>query len=400
MLTKLILASLVPVLATTTAAHADDKAQLRPSPMFEIDAVATQTHAHIVSETVWINGAWTLQDYRAKTPRTTSGRLTEDQLRELRDELARTTWSKTYNRRACPPLPTITTEFSAGGKLVWTEPSCGADLDQASAQSLARIRTLLAAAIAPEAAPQCAPSGTPLVELDENESTWAVYRDGAWTLDLHAAAGQPAMRQLRCLNKTTIAKIEADLAKATWTISHPMHCAAVSIDYLTIKVGGKSVFTERTCNPDQLDATSARMLADIERLMDFAQPPACLPGGPTPLVELDYLDLRAHSDQRTVTLADSGAWTADVTVDGRLVRRTAGCLTGDALARIAKAVKDSSWSVTKLAVTCRAMSVRSTVVKVDGKQILVERLCGAEQLDADSAKALHEIEKLLADATK
>lgn len=140
------------------------------------------------------------------------------------------------------------------------------------------LASLLLLALTAHAAPppRCTASGTPLVELDELDRTTAVYRDGSWTRELHPngkLATSPDAHQSRCLGNDVIAKIEAKLKAARWTISHPIHCMAISAARTIVKINGKVVFTERMCNPDALDDASARALLDIERLMD---------AGPTP----------------------------------------------------------------------------------------------------------------------
>jgi hypothetical protein len=399
---KLFFASLLPLLASSTVAGAQPAERMRPSPLLDIEVVVPATHAKVTSTHVWMTGGWSFEDFRGKTPSTASGRLTEHQLRVLRDELGRAPWQHRYTQPPCA-IPQLATEYRVKGQLVYTAPGCGDSLDETSVQVLAFTRGFLAGAIAPSTtvAAGCERVGTPLVELDERERTYVVYRNGAWALDTRVA-GQAETHQEHCLGRDVMAKIEADVAAASWTISHPIHCMAISLDYMIVKIDGRKVFTERMCNPDQLDDKSARMLAEIEQLMGAgASPvqPACAPQG-TPVIELDFDDVRTHSPQRVVTLWSTSAWTVDETVDGKQTSHRTGCLAGDALSKIETEVKTAPWQVQQLQITCRAFSSRSTVVKINGKQVIVERLCGNEKLDDASAKHLAEIEKLLDAATK
>jgi hypothetical protein len=395
MTTKLLLASLPLFISSIAGADPDSQHRIAPrAPIYEIDVVATQTHAKITSTLVWPNGAWTLEDFRTKTPTTKSGRLDAAQRKQLVDDLSRATWKKNYVAVRCMAPPVISTEYHAFGALVWTEPTCGEILDAESRDVLARADALVLGATG-QAPVACTPTGTPLVELAERERTWTVYRDGAWTLDLHTP-GQTPSRQSKCLDKVVIAKIEADVAQATWTISHPVHCMARSVDRTVVKVNGQVVFTERMCNPDALDDASAQRLADIEQLMGFAQPPGCLPTPDAPLVELDYKDSRAHAPQRTVTVWESGAWLVEETVDGSSTKHATGCLAAAERKAIVDDVAAAPWQVTLHDITCHALSSSSTIVKIRGKLVVERRLCGADALDNESAKRLAAIEKLVA----
>jgi hypothetical protein len=141
---KLYLASLLPLLASATSLAQPHP--LRPTAVLEIDTVSSQTHAKITSEQIWVNGAWTHQDFRSKTPTTTSGRVGDDQLRALRAELALAPWHHMYSQPPCP-LPATTTEYRVDGKLVYTEPACGDNLDATSLAVLAYARGFVAGAI-------------------------------------------------------------------------------------------------------------------------------------------------------------------------------------------------------------------------------------------------------------
>jgi hypothetical protein len=113
--------------------------RMRPTLELEIDTVAGQTHAKITSVHIWATGAWTFEDFRSKTPKTASGRISADALRALHAELARAAWQHTLTQPPCE-TPQIATEYLVAGKLVYTDPTCGDDLDAASQQALAYAR--------------------------------------------------------------------------------------------------------------------------------------------------------------------------------------------------------------------------------------------------------------------
>ena len=123
----------------------------------------------------------------------------------------------------------------------------------------------------PTPTPTCSATGTALVVLDELDRTTSIYRDGSWTRDLHPngkLATSPSAHEQRCLGKDVAAKVQADIKAAPWTISHPIHCMAMTSARTIVKINGKVVFTERMCNSEALDDKSARLLLEIERLMD------------------------------------------------------------------------------------------------------------------------------------
>jgi hypothetical protein len=273
MLKPLVIASLIA--SASSAARADDAnaRRMRPEPLFEVNVVAGRTHAKITSTTVWASGAWSFEDFRSKTPKTSNGRLDADQVRALREELAGTPWKHTYSQASCV-TPVIETEYRVSGKVVFDDANCADQLDAVSLETLAFARGFVAGAVAPTTTrTSCVRDGKPLVEIEDRggtvERTWAVYATGAWQLTTQpgSPAGGQATTEDKCLGKDVIAKIEADIDAASWTISHPIHCMAMSTESRVVKINGKTVFTERMCNPDKLDDTSARSLADIKSLI-------------------------------------------------------------------------------------------------------------------------------------
>lgn len=258
----------------------DDRCPPTGPALFEIASVertgdADHQNRKVLSTTkVYTNGAWTVEGLA--TPRTATGYLDAAVAKEIANDLSRAKWQRLYTQPPCPPPPAITTEFLSNGKSLWVEPSCAVQLDADSAKLLAHVRTLVDAAVAPPPPVSCTPSGTPLVELEDRDRTTAIYSDGSWTRDAHpngALVTSPGAHQQHCFAKDVVAKIEADIKAASWMISHPVHCMAVSSARTIVKINGKVVFTERMCNPDALDDTSARLLAEIERLVDASPTP-------------------------------------------------------------------------------------------------------------------------------
>jgi hypothetical protein len=238
------------------------------APLFQIDVRKIEGDRAILASTkLFGNGEWALDDTRATPARHDTGRINGAQLEQIRDDLARATWKSRPLGIMCRARGSEVTEFRENGRLVWTQQVCQSQaLDQVSKQSLDDIEKILRAATTQQLA--CAPSGTPLVELDERERVIAVYRDGAWTLDTKPDAKiVTQIHERKCLSKDVVKTIADDAKNAPWISTPVVHCMAMSIDYRTVKVDGKAVWTERICNPAKLDDVSANMLVEIEKLM-------------------------------------------------------------------------------------------------------------------------------------
>ncbi len=184
MLNRLFFASLVPLFLSATA----DARRLAPAPIFEIETVAAETHSKITAERIFVNGHWTIEDFRSKTPRTTSGHVTDEQMRALRAELAKAPWQHTYSHPPCA-RPTTETHYSVNGKVVFSEPACGDKLDDESLRVLAYARGFVDGAMVapneppppPPPPPTCEITGAPLVVLANKTDALALYRSGAVT---------------------------------------------------------------------------------------------------------------------------------------------------------------------------------------------------------------------------
>ena len=121
-----------------------------------------------------------------------------------------------------------------------------------------------------------------------------------------------------------------------------------------------------------------------------ADAPACKAGGAI-MVEVD----KRHDEKSVVDtkVFGAGGWIQHV-VRGDLAEEHHGCLTADQRAKLDRLVKSVPWKIETARITCKAMSLDSTVYTVAGKS-WTQRLCGAEHLDDKSAKALAEIESIV-----
>lgn len=390
----------------------DDRCAPTGTPLVELDQLRRSFESQhpapqpISTLRLYDNGAWTFVE--VGTPgRTATGYLDARALKIVRDDLARATWKTSQLDVTCAAISPTYTDVHVRGKAVWTDAVCsGAVLDDVSAKSIAEIRKLLDDATAAKPAAACAPLGTPVVELDFLDArsdvaqrTVAVYVTGASTLDVKQK-GQPDVHETRCLAAPELAKIEGLLAVPWKTTRLPNHCMAKTTSLEVVKISGAPVFTEEMCGAEVLDPASAKSLAELDRLLApaAATTPACAPSG-RQLVELDFIDDIATAPQATVRLFASGGWTFDETTKTKATRSFSGCLGKDAVATIIADVDAAPWQVTRKPIACRAYGSRSTAIKIDGKLVFTERACSGDVLDADSAKRLAEIEKLLDVAT-
>ncbi len=119
------------------------------------------------------------------------------------------------------------------------------------------------------------------------------------------------------------------------------------------------------------------------------------PGKGTPIVELEYRDETPDAYQLRVVLYANGRQTATRSGGNERSFSLPGCRSDAQMKPIKDALKAATWKVTHARITCKARSPKSTVVKIDGRVVITEEVCGADSLDATSAKRLAEIEALL-----
>lgn len=125
--------------------------------------------------------------------------------------------------------------------------------------------------------PSCSDRGGVLFEIDHlqyQQSELELFEGGKWTFHSKTREAQG------CLSRDQMKTIRDDLARATWTgnVADAM-CAAVSLGYTQYSTHGKTVWTQRMCQLEYLDATSRRSLDDIENILLTVstehKPPCC-----------------------------------------------------------------------------------------------------------------------------
>ena len=107
-----------------------------------------------------------------------------------------------------------------------------------------------------------------------------LYATGAWHFESHDGNGKLLRSANGCFSNMQMQAIRADLSRATWTVKQAQAaCMAISADFTTYSVHGQLVWTARMCQLDYLDETSAKSLAEIEKMLDDASaprtPPCC-----------------------------------------------------------------------------------------------------------------------------
>jgi hypothetical protein len=92
-----------------------------------------------------------------------------------------------------------------------------------------------------------------------------VYESGAWV------TSQMGRIERGCLPADVVVKIRTELASAKWEVAYDeITCAAVPMYFVDYTVFGKGVYTEAMCNGQRLDADSAKVLADVTKLVTEA----------------------------------------------------------------------------------------------------------------------------------
>jgi hypothetical protein len=100
------------------------------------------------------------------------------------------------------------------------------------------------------------------------------------------------------------------------------------------------------------------------------------------------------------SLLDSGAWTFEkFDANGKLSRKAEGCLETTKVDALRALYTKATWKTTPV-IHCMAMSNSFTDYTFHGGVVWNARMCDADKLDDDSAKAITAITTLIADVTK
>ncbi|HEV7555277.1 MAG TPA: hypothetical protein VGO00_07485 [Kofleriaceae bacterium] len=260
------------------------------------------------------------------------------------------------------------------------------------------MKTVIALAIlcsvATARADDCKATGKPLFTIDTVDmgkvtSSTKLYDNGAWTVD--ATSG--------CADKAVAPKVKTLMAKAPWTISHPVHCMIATSKWTNYYTGDKLLFSERACNPDKLDDVSENTLAEIIGVVTAATQPTatgCKPTGNVVFQIKHNAVPAAKLTTSSMSVFATGAWMyTETTADGKPGKLKGGCLDKAQQTRIEDDVKAAPWKVTIPRVRCMARSQTFVEYSVQGKVVFMKQVCG-NSLDDDSAKKLDDIEHILA----
>jgi hypothetical protein len=98
----------------------------------------------------------------------------------------------------------------------------------------------------------------------------------------------------------------------------------------------------------------------------------------------------AGFDGNSIAVFESGAWVTSLM--GRVER---GRLPADVVARIRTELASAKWEIARDEVTCAAVPMSFTDYTVSGKLVFTDAMCSGQHLDADSAKVLDDVTKLV-----
>jgi len=130
----------------------------------------------------------------------------------------------------------------------------------------------------------CSAGGAVLFEIDHRVDPGAklgtsaikVFVSGAWTRDESDADGKALAPTSGCLARPDLKQLETTLHGTPWKVSVArMHCMAVSATFTVFQVDGKTVFTQRLCSGESLDAKSrAKLDAAVAQVEQAVAKPA------------------------------------------------------------------------------------------------------------------------------
>jgi len=247
----------------------------------------------------------------------------------------------------------------------------------------------------------CEAQGPVLFRIDQLEqgkivSSDKLFATGGWTTTgVDAATG--------CAEQSTIDKVRHLVGSVSWTIEHPIHCEAMSTKSTAYSSNGKPLFTERMCNPDQLDDKSAKALDELKSML--AQITAsksvggCRPGGDV-VVEIEHgAAPQAKAATSTLMVYAGGYWAFEAkNPDGSSAASKHGCLGSGDKARIQRDL-EAPFTVTTPRVRCMAKSMSFVKYRVRGKDVFTKQICGAV-LDEKSQANLDDIESMFEHAAQ
>jgi hypothetical protein len=135
-----------------------------------------------------------------------------------------------------------------------------------------------------------------------------------------------------------------------------------------------------------------------------AKPAPVVPVAPTPVAKDDAIlfgisprpngQYGAGFDGKAITVFENGDWVTSVM--GRIGR---GHLPADVLAQIRTELASATWKVAYDQLTCAAVPSFFIDYRVSGKLVYTQAMCNGAQLDAESAKVLDDVTKLVTAAS-
>jgi hypothetical protein len=141
------------LLAATAHADKAPTCKAEGAPIFEIDRKDTANPKSLQAATLYATGAWTFEatDAEGKKSAPTSGCLSADAMKKIKQELAAAKWKTTTAKIHCMAISPLFTAYKAGGKQVFEAHVCGAQtLDEDSNKAVQDLEKELAAAFPPK----------------------------------------------------------------------------------------------------------------------------------------------------------------------------------------------------------------------------------------------------------
>ncbi len=104
-----------------------------------------------------------------------------------------------------------------------------------------------------------------------------LWANGAWSFAQTKADGVAGRLVSGCLADDKLVTVRTALTKAPWTIKHwEVSCAAIGPNLTEYAVRGKLVYTDAVCSADELDADSAKRLAEVVAIFAELSKPSAI----------------------------------------------------------------------------------------------------------------------------
>lgn len=246
------------------------------------------------------------------------------------------------------------------------------------------------------------PGSTLILEVDrlsrpegKHLSKLLVFDNGSWS---YVQLGEAVQQRIGCLNAEQVTTIERGFSESTWTeTTGESRCMAVATESTRYSYRGREVHTKQRCSGSRLDASSSSVIAATDAMISELDRPrpsgTCAPEGEI-VFQIDEgpdpFDAKSSVHARLVVHANGG-WSAM-----RSGKTRTGCFTGDEARALVEISSRSAWRSIESGPDSACVGISHPVTySVNGRTVLVDRVCDGRVLDEPSRKELARINAIL-----